>query len=193
MPTQNEDIQLLSGSRRKLEVKVPGENRPLYIGLVFLAVAGGLWGGANFYFASLRDQLINLDGELAALESSRDRASEQAILVLDKRLALADGLVSNHLVWSEVLKKIQAATPLAVQFLGLRTNGTDGWADIQATAPSYTVVAKHLAALLADPIFIDISLNKISGLPSGFLEYSFKVSFNKQKLLLSQYASDKNE
>lgn len=193
MPTQNEDIQLLSGSRRKLEVKVPGENRPLYIGLVFLTVAGGLWGGANFYFASLRDQLINLDGELAALESSRDRASEQAILVFDKRLTLADGLVSNHLVWSEILKKIQAATPLTVQFLTLHTNGTNGWVDIRATASSYTVVAKHLAALLADPIFTDISLNKISGLPSGFLEYNFKISFNKQKLLLSQYASDKSE
>src|SRR3989338_8217015 len=114
MPINNESIQLLSGSRRKLEMKVPGENRPLYIGMIFLVAVGAAWGGVWYYFSSLHDQLASLDSELATLESGRDKQSEKDILTLDRRLALAGKVVGSHLVWSEALNKVQVAIPPTV-------------------------------------------------------------------------------
>lgn len=186
MPINNESIQLLSGSRRKLEVKVPGENRPLYVGGIFLVVAGMIWGGLWYYFNSLSGQLANLDSTLSTLETGRDRKSEKDILTWEKRLALAGKVVGNHLVWSEALSKIQAAAPPAVQFSTFSANAKSAYVDIKATAPSYTVVAKHIASFMAEPVFTEVDINKISGLPSGLLEYDLRVTFDRNKLLLSQ-------
>lgn len=188
MPINDESIQLLSGSRRKLEVKVPGENRPLFMGGIFLVAVGMAWGGLWYYFNSLHAQLMNLDNELSVLESSRDRKSEKDILAWEKRLVLAGKVVGDHLVWSEALSKIQAAVPSTVQFSTLSVNAQSEHIDIKATAPSYMVVAKHIAAFAAEPVFTEVSINKISGLPSGLLEYDLRVTFDRNKLLLGQTA-----
>ena len=185
MADNGKAIQLLAGSRRKLDVTLPGENRPIYIGIVFLVIMGLLFGAVSFYLANLKSQVANLDNELVTLENKRDKKFEKEALVWDKRLSLAGSLIKNHIVWSRAMQKIESLTPSMVQFSNYHSIFQDDMIEIKATAPSYTVIAKSIAALSADPNFIDTSLNKITSLPSGFLEYDIRVKFSRSKLLLN--------
>ena len=181
----NEAVQLLSGSRRKLDVSVPGENRPIFVGAAFLVLVGIVFGGLIFYLARLEDRISNLDNELIALEEKRDPKGELEILDWNKKLGLSGGLISNHIVWSQALQKLQNLTPPQVQFSSLGANLQEDKIEIRGTAPSYTIIAKTIAALSGDPVFVDLTLNKVSGLSSGLLEYDLRISFARDKLLLS--------
>ncbi|MDO8495178.1 MAG: PilN domain-containing protein [bacterium] len=185
MADRPEAIQLLSGSRRKLEVAVPGENKPIYFGLAFVAVVVAIYFAVFFYLGNLQSQVETLDNEITALENKRDKKFEQEALVLSKRLSLAGDLTKNHLIWSAAFDRIEAITPPSVQFTNLQAILQETRIEIQGTAPSYTVIAKSIAALLADPVFLDVDVNKVSSLPSGLLEYSMRIAFDKNKFLLN--------
>lgn len=184
MANNGEAIQLLSGSRRRLDVTVPGENRPMFFGLAVLILIGVLWGAATFYLSRLETKVVGLDNELVTLENKRDKKFEKEALVWDKRLSIAGGLIRNHVIWSQALHKIEALTPPAVQFSNFHVVLQDNTIDLKATAPSYTAIAKAVAALAEDAVFTDVALSKVSSLPSGFLEYSLKITFNRNKFLL---------
>lgn len=191
MADRPETIQLLFGSRRKLEVAVPGENRPIYFGLAFLVIIGAIYFGVRLYLNRLQGQVEALDSEIISLENKRDKKFEQEVLVWSKRLSLAGDLTKNHLIWSKALQHIEETTPSAVQFTNLQAFLQDDRIEISSTAPSYTVIAKSIAALLADAVFLDVDLNKISSLPSGFLEYSLRIHFDRNKLLLNAVSDKK--
>lgn len=186
MPGNNNGVvQLLSGSRRRLDVSVPGENRPIFAGVVFLVLAALSFGGLSFYLSNLRDRLSALDSEFNLQEDKRDQKKELEILTWNKKLSLAGDLIGNHIVWSRAMQKIHDLTPPQVQFSSFRAELQEGKIEIESAAPSYTVIAKAIAALSGDPVFTDVSLNKISGLSSGLLEYDLRVDFAKDKLLLN--------
>lgn len=180
----NGTIQLLSGSRRKLDISVPGENRPIWGGAVLLILVVVAFGGLSFYLSNLRDRLSALDSKLVVQENKRDQKGEREILAWDKKLSLAGRLVSNHIVWSRAIQKIQDLTPPPIQFANFHVELQEGKIEIKGMAPSYAVIAQAIAALSTDPVFTDISLNKISGLSSGLLEYNLRIDFSKDKLLL---------
>jgi hypothetical protein len=191
MADRPETIQLLSGSRRKLEVAVPGENNPVYFGLAFLVLIGATYFGVHYYLNHLQSRAETLDGEIVSLEKKRDKKFEQEALVWSKRLSLAGDLSKNHLIWSKALRHIEEATPSSVQFSNLQASLQDDRIEITSTAPSYTMIAKSIAAVLADTVFLDADLNKISSLPSGLLEYSLRIRFDRNKLLLNAVSDKK--
>lgn len=185
MPDNGEAIQLLSGSRRRLDVIVPGENRLIYFGLAVLILVGALFGIVSFYLSSLKDRVAELDNELVTLEGKRDKKFEKEALVWNRRLSLAGGLIKNHIIWSQAMHRVEAVTPSSVEFSNFHAVLQDNMVEVKATAPSYTVIARSIAALSANPVFTDVVLNKISGLPSGFLEYDLRVTFDRNKLLIN--------
>lgn len=193
MAEREEAIQLLSGSRRRLDVAVPGEKKPIYLGVVILVIVSALFGLVIFYLSSLREKMAILDKEAVSLENKRDKKFEQEALVWNKRLSLVGGLIKNHIIWSESLKKIEALTPSEVQFTNFSATLQDDRIEIKGTAPSYTVIARAIAALSADPNFTDVVLNKIAGLSSGLLEYDMRVSFNRKKFLLGSLGGSPEE
>lgn len=173
-------------SRRKLEINVPGENRPLYLGagvalLVILIFAGG-----KFYTSFLTGRLAKIDGELSSLEAQRDKEFEREVLRLKKQFPLVGSLLAKHAVWSNVLIKIQNLIPAQIQLETLLGNANDGKLEIKGKAVNYTTVAKLIAALLSDESITDVSLNKVSSFSSGILEYSLQIFFDKDKFLLNK-------
>ncbi len=184
MSDKEEAIQLLSGSRRKLDVAVPGENKPIYIGLVFLVIIGAVFFAVNFYLTHLQERAASLDDEMISLDKKRDKKFEQEALVWNKRLSLAGGLIKNHVVWSEALRKVEALTPAEIQFMNFHATLANDRIELKAIAPSYTVIARSIAALTADAAFTDVALNKITSQPSGLLEYDMTVTFSRGKLIL---------
>ncbi|MBI2676791.1 MAG: hypothetical protein HYX21_02490 [Candidatus Yanofskybacteria bacterium] len=177
-------IQLLPETRRKLEIKLPGENRPVYLATGFLVLVFLVFGGLKIYSSSLKNNLKSLDQEAVALETSRDRAFESELLVLNKRFALSSGLINEHIIWSGALSKLQNLMPKQSQMDTFFADSQAGKIELKGRAVSYTVIAQQIASFLTDEAVADIELNKINSLSSGVLEYDMKIVFDKNKFLV---------
>ncbi|MBI2057694.1 MAG: hypothetical protein HYT63_01790 [Candidatus Yanofskybacteria bacterium] len=177
-------IQLLPETRRKLEIKLPGENHPVYLAVGFLVLVALLFGGLKVYSSILKNNLTTLDEEGTALEKSRDRAFESELLVLNKRFALSSGLIDGHIIWSEALVKLQNLMPKQSQMDTFFADTQARKIELKGRASSYTVIAQQIASFLSEEAVLDIDLNKVNSLSSGMLEYDMKIIFDKNKFLL---------
>lgn len=183
---QGGTIQLLPETRRKLDIKIPGENRPLYLGLAVLGLVILVFAGLKVYASILTNSLVSLNNQALELEKKRDRDFEKNLLVLKKRFSSAQTLVANHIVWSNALTKIQSLTPPQSQMDTFFADTQATKIELKGRAPSYTVVAQQIASFLSDGAITDIDLNKVTSLSTGLLEYEMKIIFDKDKLLLNK-------
>ena len=83
-----DELQLLSGTKKRLGIKVPGENRFLYIGSAVLGAVLVAMFSMGRYEASLMGQVKQLDGQLVALEQSRDKRDEADLRLVNDRMAV---------------------------------------------------------------------------------------------------------
>lgn len=184
MPDQN-GLQLLPETRRKIEVRVPGENRLIYAGITVLILMLVLTGGLYFYKSTLEDQKTGLDAKIINLEKDRDKKVEQNLLTLNKQLSLISTLLDSHVVWSKALAKVENLT-LAhpqIQFLSFSAAVGDNRFEFKALASNYTAVARQIAAFVSDDSIKDISLTNVHVLTTGKLEFSIKLEFDKTKFI----------
>ncbi|OGN01001.1 MAG: hypothetical protein A3I26_02460 [Candidatus Yanofskybacteria bacterium RIFCSPLOWO2_02_FULL_43_10] len=182
MPDQN-GLQLLPETRRKIEVKVPGENRFIYAGTAVLVLMLVLTGGLYFYKGMLEDTKTGLDAQIINLEKERDKKIEANLLTLSKQLSLISTLLDSHIVWSKALSKIENSLQPQVQFLSFSAAVSDNRFEFKALANNYTVVARQIAALVSDDSIKDIALNNVHVLTNGKLEFSIKLEFDKTKFI----------
>ncbi|MBI2062096.1 MAG: hypothetical protein HYT64_00130 [Candidatus Yanofskybacteria bacterium] len=182
MADQN-GLQLLPETRRKIEVKIPGENRLIYLGITVLILMIILTSGLYFYQSSLENKKTDLDAQIASLEKERDKKTETNLLTLNKQLSLISTLLDSHIVWSKALSKVENLLQPQVQFLSFSAAVSDNRFEFKALANNYTVVAKQIAAFVSDDSIKDIALNNVHILTSGKLEFSVKIEFDKTKFL----------
>jgi len=179
-------IQLLPENRKRIDVKIPGENRLIYIGMTLivfvLVLAGGLW----LYSNNLSKQIKADDEQLAALEKQRDSKAEQNLLTLSKQLSLTKQILKNHVYWSMGLSKIESALQNNVQFKSFSATLNEKSFNVQALSDSYSTIAKQLAAFVSDDSVKDVTLNNVSTLTSGKLNFNIRVEFNPTKFLMNQ-------
>src|SRR3989338_1887467 len=168
MPNQN-GLQLLPETIRKIEVKVPGENRLVYAGITVLVLVLIVTGGLYFYKNGLEEQ--------------RDKNAEGNLLTLSKQLSLISNLLDSHIVWSKALGKVEGLLQPQVQFLSFSAAISDNRFEFKALATNYTVVARQIAAFVSDDSIKDIELTNVHVLTSGKLEFSIKLEFDKTKFL----------
>lgn len=176
-------LQLLPETRKKIEIKIPGENRLIAAGWIMLAITIALAGGLSFFKNSLENKLTSLDAEVTALEQQRNKQAEKNILIFNKQLSMLTKLLNEHAYWTTAFSKIEGLTQSQVQFNSMITSFADGKIDIRATAANYTTIARQIAAFVSDGAIKDVALNKVSILTSGRLEFSMKIIFDKTKLL----------
>ena len=169
MPDQG-GIQLLPESRRKIEIKTPGENRWLYAGLAALVLVFSIAAVLIFYRAGLEDRVAELDVNLTNLEKQRNKKAEENLLTLDQQLKLTTRLLNDHVFWSKALAKIEALTQPQVQF----------------STFNYAVLAKQIAAYVSDDSIKDIDLNNVHVLTNGRLEFTIELAFDKNKFIKEQ-------
>ena len=179
-------LQLLPENRKRIDVKIPGENRLTYIGaaliVLVLMIVGGLW----LYSENLADQITANDEQIAALESQRDTKAEQNLITLSKQVSITSQILKNHIYWSVGLSKIESAVQNNIQFKSLSAVLGEGSLHIRALSDNYTTIARQLAAFVADDSIKDVTLDGLSTLTSGKLDFSTKVEFNKAKFLKNQ-------
>ncbi len=182
MPDQN-GLQLLPESRKKIEIKVSGENRLVYTGITVLVLMLVLTGGLYFYKGTLEDKKTGLDAGIVNLEKERDKKVESNLLILNKQLSLISKLLDSHVLWSKALSKVEGLLQPQVQFISFSAVVNDNRFEFKAKALNYTVVARQIAAFVSDDSIKDINLNNVHVLTDGKLEFSVRLDFDKNKFL----------
>ncbi len=182
MPDQN-GLQLLPETRRRIEIKIPGENRLIYTGITLLVLMVVMIGGLYYYKGTQETKRTDLDTKISALEKDRDKKVETNLLTLNKQLSLISTLLDSHVVWSKALSKIENLLQPQVQFLSFSAAVLDNRFEFKALATNYTVVARQIAAFVSDDSIKDITLTNVHVLTNGKLEFSIKLEFDKTKFL----------
>lgn len=175
-------LQLLPGTKKRLGIKVPGENRFLYIGSAILGavIVTSFW--LNFSSNALRGELKSLDDQLAVLDQKRNKQAESNIRLIQRQLALASELIDGHVYYSQAILKLSSLTQENIQIENLAV-GSDGKMIFGGLATNYTVIARQMAALLADDSVIDLTLGKMESQGNGMIKFGMDVVFDKAKLL----------
>jgi len=176
-------LQLLPETRKKIEVRVPGQNRPVILGLIFVILILGFYFGLKLYNSSLLSSITQIDTQLSALEKSRDKGVEQKLLNLKGQLSIVGPLIDSHLFWSQGLSKIQSLVQSQVQFKSINADSVASKVVFQATAANYTTVAKQIAAFYMDDSITDIILSKAASTPTG-VDFTMQLSFDPAKFLM---------
>lgn len=185
MPDQG-GIQLLPESRRKIDIKTPGENRWLYAGVAALVLVFSVAAGLAYYRGGLEDQVSGLDADLTSLEKQRDKKVEANLLTLSQQLSMTTQLLNAHLFWSKALAKIEALTQPQVQFSAFNSLAGEGRFDIKAYTLNYTVLARQIAAYVSEDSIKDIDLSDVHVLTNGRLEFTIRITFDKNKFITEQ-------
>lgn len=176
-------LKLLPGTKKKLGIKVPGENRFLYIGSAILGAALVAMLALGRYQFSLEKQLGQLNDQLVESERARDKKGEQNLRVLKERMTLVSNILEEHIYWTKAFSLIESLLQSQIRFKSFVGLTEGNKIRIQGQAASYTVLAKQLAAFFTDRSIVDIALGKVSVTANGMVEFSLEIIFDKSKLI----------
>ena len=179
-------LQLLPETRKKIEVRIPGQNRLVILAAVFLVLILGLYFGLATYQQRLISSLSGVDTRLADLERSRDKKLERSLLDLRGQLAVINPLLAAHFFWSDAIIKIQSVTQPQVQFLSFNADVPGTKIIVKILAANYTTVARQIAALYTVDSITDVLLNKVQSQPTGRLEVTVQITFDTNKFLIKK-------
>lgn len=179
------NIQLLPENRRRVDIKNPGSSNLFILGVIVLSAIIGISLLLHFRAARLERSLSTVNEEIMALEKSRDKNLEKELLVFKKQLSLISGVLDNHIHWTNAMTRIESLLQAQTQFktLTLDTTGARSTLEVNALAPSYTVIAKQLAAFISDVDITDVLLKQVKTTPAGKVEFSLQLDFDTNKYL----------
>lgn len=182
MPDQG-GIQLLPETRRKIDIKTPGENRWIYAGVAALVLVISMSAGMAYYRSGLENQVAGLDADIANLEKQRDKKVEANLLTLSKQLSMTTKFLNDHIFWSKALAKVEALTNPQVQFSTFNAMADEGKFEIKASTLNYTVLARQIASYVSEDSIKDIDLSDVHTLTTGRLEFTIRLTFDKNKFI----------
>ena len=178
-----EGLQLLPGTKKRLGIKVPGENRFLYIGSAILGatIVTAFW--FNFDIKSLESQGKNIDEQLFALDQKRDKKAEENIQTIRQQILLTTQFLDDHIYLTKAFSEVESMTREDVQIKDIAFDLAGNKISISANAGGYTVIAHQLASLLSDDNILDVSLGDMNPSSDGIIEFSLGISYDPLKLL----------
>src|SRR3989344_4861799 len=176
-------LQLLPETRKKIEVSVPGQNKPAVLALIVIALVLAFYFGLATYNQGLTSSIAAIDNQLADLERSRDKNAETAIIDLRRQLAVVNPLITAHLFWSEAFTQIQSIAQPQVQFQAINADVPGKKVVLKMLAANYTIVARQIAALYTLPSVTDVILNKVQSQPNNKLDVTMQINFDTAKFL----------
>ncbi len=179
-------LQLLPETRKRIDVNVPGENRTVYIGVALIVLVLAVYGGLWWYSQNLNTKIAEADNQLLALEKGRDKKAEQSLITLSKQIGITNQLIKSHTYWSAGFSRIESALQTNVQFRSFSAVLGEEAIHMRALSNNYVTLAKQLAAFVSDNSVRDITLDGVSTLTNGKLDFSAKILFDKSKFLKNQ-------
>lgn len=176
-------LQLLPETRKKIEVRIPGENRLITIGAVLAVLVFISAGAAKLYQNNLEGKIEKLDSQILEIEASRDKEAEQSLLTLRKQATVAFQSLNDHVYWSRGFEIIENSLQSNVQFKNMSLNFSDSTITLKAESDNYTTIARQLASFNVEESIEDVDLEDVRVLTSGRLEMNMRVKFNTDKFL----------
>lgn len=173
---------MLPGTKKRLGIKVPGENRFLYTGSAVLGAALVILLAFSQYNSSLVNQIKRLNEELMAFEQKRDRNEEAELRLTRDRLMIITDLIKNHTHWTGFFSWFENLLQREVQVEGLSAK-RDGEVTFSAKAGNYTVVARQLAVFLSDDKIKDVTLGEIVSSADGTVEFGIELIVDLNKII----------
>ena len=177
------NLQLLPERRKSIDISRPGENRPMVWAVTLIIIVGVLYAVTVFYNNSVNRSIDNVNNRLRDLEARRDKANEENLLLINKRLSVAAPLLNSHIFWSEAFQTIQSAAQPEVSFVTLDTKVQEKKMTIKALAPNYPTIARQIASFTRQDAFQKLSLDKVQSLPTGNIEFNIRLDFDPELLL----------
>lgn len=179
-----EGIQLLAETRKRIDIKVPGENRLLGLGVGFLILVSAVYAGLKIYTNKLEGEMTSLDIQLTAIQ--HDKKAEDELFALSKQTGVVEQYLKNHIFWTQALGKISNDLQPQVQLKSLSASLVKGDIDFTAQAPSYSIVARQIATFLADGGVKDAALSNAKSNNGGGVEFSVNLLFDPAQYLKKQ-------
>jgi hypothetical protein len=179
--TENGGLQLLPETRKKINVKIPGENRMIYIGSTLLLIVFSLFFYYHSRVSSLETKIMDLDQQIAAVEKGRDKKTEAQLAELKKQTMLLTKMLSEHIFWSQAWTKLEGLISPQLQIKDLSLSSAKEEISFSAKAPSYASVAKQLAKFNNDDAIKDTVVSGIRLANVGAAEFDIKLSIDGKK------------
>ena len=176
------ELQLLPGTKKRLGIKIPGENRFLYAGSAILGAAIVISFWFNFSIKSLESQMNTTDEQLFILEQKRDEKAEENIQTIRRQISLTSKLIDEHVYSTKAFSKLGSLMQENIQVKSVSYELTTGKFDLVGLAGSYTTIARQIASFLSDDSIMDVSVGKMKPNPDGTIEFGFTLSYNQVKL-----------
>ncbi|MBX4211622.1 MAG: hypothetical protein KW806_02405 [Candidatus Yanofskybacteria bacterium] len=175
-------IQLLQETRKSIVVRVPGENRLLYLGITAAAMVFVLFVGLNSYANSLETKVQNIDAQLVALNRQRDKKTEQNLVALSKQAQLISQLLDQHVKLTSVLRTLESSLQSQVRFKNFSLTTITQELTFQATAGNYSSVARQIASFLAAQGISDVKVTNVKTLNTGGTEFGMTIKLQTELL-----------
>lgn len=175
-------LQLLPGTKKRLGIKVPGENKFLYIGSVVLGAVLVTMFAFGRYEASLLAQLDQLNNQILEIEQKRNKADEAELKASKVRLTLISTLIDKHIYWSQGFSWLENMLQREVRIKNISLS-RDGGLTLRGAALNYSAIARQSSAFLADDRIKDLSLGKISTTPEGTIDFSMDIKVDLPGIL----------
>lgn len=176
-------LQLLPDTRKKIEVRTPGENKMLIWGFITMAIVASLYFGLNMYTDRLNQEILDVDGQIRALEDRRDKKAETELSSLSKQSQLISGILNNHVFFSRAFGKLELLISPKIQPESLQLTGKDSSIALNLKATSYADIAKQISSFLSDPGIKDVSVGKLSPENSGRFSTNMILKLNLGEFL----------
>jgi hypothetical protein len=173
-------LQLIPETRKRIEVSVPGENKMIYVGLGLIFVVALIYGGFFFYNSQLETTVDELNAKIDDQEKTRVKSEEEALISLSKQLSLVSALLDSHIIPTKAIEKIQSLVQPQVTISNLSLETSSEVLRFGGTAPNFTVIARQIAALLADDSVKD-AIPGVLRNTKDFVEFSIDVKLNGAK------------
>lgn len=181
---QNSEIQLLPERRKEIEVKIPGENRTLFLGFAIAGIVLVSFLAVSIYSSSIKGDIDLLASEIKSLDAQRNKDVETQILSVQNHFTIVGEILNDHLVWSYLLGKIQSKTSPQFQFNTMAISIDDERISVEGEIVNYTVLARQIASYLSDEVIKDVTLDEARLLPTGRIRVTMRILFNKDDIQL---------
>jgi len=176
-------LQLLPETRRRVEIKGQKKRGSIFLGIFLLIVVVAGYVAADFYLTSVEDELASLDEQVMGIEARRDKDAEHDVMTLNSQLSLIGNLLEDHIFWTEGFDTIEDLTVPRLSFISLTADSSKDEIAARVRAANHSELAKQVASFFADEAIKDVSVSGITLSPSGQVEASLLITFDKNKFL----------
>lgn len=176
-------IQLLSETRKRIEIRTPGENRLRTWGILLLVLVLCVFFVCKWYSRSLNTQIATLDGQLTDLEQKRDKEAEKTLLTFNKQADLMAELLKNHIFWSRAFSKLERMLQNSIRLKTFSGSAAKQSFQFTAQAPLYSAIARQIASFMADGGVQDVIIGGIKSSNLGVLDFMAEIQFKKEDFL----------